>query len=173
MEKITSDEGDANVCMSPACATRPTLACVSPALDHISEVGAGCGKTARPVLCGGRIVICIPAAIRISSDISCATKTGFNSLRIVKLVGAAQEAGRGKAADGQHTYCITPGISMLPPASLPQKAAFYGIGTPTEAELTCVNNHFPLIFFAVPSRSTWLFAVQLGRPVVEFKDTSK
>jgi hypothetical protein len=59
------------------------------------------------------------------------------------------------------------------PAALPQKAACYGIGIPTVAELTCVNNHFPLIFFAVPSRSTWLFAVQLGRPVAEFKDTSK
>jgi hypothetical protein len=59
------------------------------------------------------------------------------------------------------------------PASLPQKVACYGIGIPTVAELTCVNNHFPLIFFAVPSRSTWLFAVQLGRPVAEFKDTSK
>jgi hypothetical protein len=59
------------------------------------------------------------------------------------------------------------------PASLPQKAACYGIGTPTAAELTCVNNHFPSIFFATPSRSTWLFAVQKGRPVAGFKDTSK
>jgi hypothetical protein len=58
-------------------------------------------------------------------------------------------------------------------ATLPQKVACYGIGIPTVAELTFVNNHFPLIFFAVPSRSTWLFAVQLGRPVAEFKDTSK
>ena len=27
------------------------------------EVGAGCGKAARPVLCGGRIAICVPTAI--------------------------------------------------------------------------------------------------------------
>ena len=27
---------------------------------HTPEVGAGCGKAARPVLCGGRIVICVP-----------------------------------------------------------------------------------------------------------------
>jgi hypothetical protein len=33
---------------------------------HTPEVGAGCGKAARPVLCGGRIVICVPTAIRIS-----------------------------------------------------------------------------------------------------------
>jgi len=51
---------------------------VSPALGHIRravhlrlsrhapEVGAGCGKAARPVLCGGRIAICVPTAIRIS-----------------------------------------------------------------------------------------------------------
>jgi hypothetical protein len=32
---------------------------------HISEVGAGCGKAARPVLCGGRIAMCVPTAIRI------------------------------------------------------------------------------------------------------------
>jgi hypothetical protein len=30
-------------------------------------VEAGCGKAARPVLCGGRIVICVPTAIRINS----------------------------------------------------------------------------------------------------------
>jgi len=27
------------------------------------EVEAGCGKAARPVLCGGRIAICVPTAI--------------------------------------------------------------------------------------------------------------
>jgi hypothetical protein len=59
------------------------------------------------------------------------------------------------------------------PASSSAKAAGYGIGIPTEPELTFVNNHFPLIFLASPSRSTWLFAVQLGRPVAEFTDTSK
>jgi hypothetical protein len=59
------------------------------------------------------------------------------------------------------------------PASLPQKAACYGIGMPTVPELARVINHFPLIFFAVPSRSTWLFAVQKGRPVAGFTDTSK
>jgi hypothetical protein len=91
----------------------------------------------------------------------------------VKLFGAAQKTGQAKAAHGQHTYCIVSKDKYAVPASLPQKAACYGIGIPTVAELTCVNNHFPLIFFAVPSRSTWLFAVQLGRPVVEFKDTSK
>jgi hypothetical protein len=32
---------------------------------HTPEVGAGCGKAARPVLCGGRIAICVPTAIRI------------------------------------------------------------------------------------------------------------
>ena len=62
---------------------------------------------------------------------------------------------------------------MLVPASLPQKAACYGIGIPTVAELACVNNHFPLIFFASPSRFMWLFAVQKGRPVAGFKETSK
>jgi hypothetical protein len=31
---------------------------------HTPEVGAGCGKAARPVLCGGRIAICVPTAIR-------------------------------------------------------------------------------------------------------------
>ena len=30
------------------------------------EVEAGCGKAARPVLCGGRIAICVPTAILIS-----------------------------------------------------------------------------------------------------------
>ena len=83
----------------------------------------------------------------------------------VKLFGAAQQASARKSGARTDTYCV--------PASLPQKAACYGIGIPTVAELTCVNNHFPSIFFAVPSRSTWLFAVQLGRPVVEFTDTSK
>ena len=100
-------------------------------------------------------------------------KLDVNLLRTVKLFGAAQEAGRGKAAHGQHTYCITPGDKYAVPASLPQKAACYGIGIPTAAELTRVNNHFPSIFFATPSRSTWLFAVQKGRPVAGFKDTSK
>jgi hypothetical protein len=33
---------------------------------HTPKVGAGCGKAARPVLCGGRIAICVPTAIRIS-----------------------------------------------------------------------------------------------------------
>ena len=33
---------------------------------HTPEVEAGCGKAARPVLCGGRIAICVPTAIRIS-----------------------------------------------------------------------------------------------------------
>jgi hypothetical protein len=33
---------------------------------HTPEVGAGCGKAARPVLCGGRIAICVPTAILIS-----------------------------------------------------------------------------------------------------------
>jgi hypothetical protein len=37
---------------------------------HTPEVGAGCGKAARPVLCGGRIAICVPTAIRIASDFS-------------------------------------------------------------------------------------------------------
>ena len=69
---------------------------------------------------------------------------------------------------GRIAICVPTAI-----LSLQQKAAFYGIGIPTAAELTCVNNHFPLIFFAIPSRFTWLFAVQKGRPVAEFKDTSK
>jgi hypothetical protein len=30
---------------------------------HTPEVEAGCGKAARPVLCGGRIAICVPTAI--------------------------------------------------------------------------------------------------------------
>jgi hypothetical protein len=34
---------------------------------HTPKVGAGCGKAARPVLCGGRIAICVPTAIRIYS----------------------------------------------------------------------------------------------------------
>ena len=33
---------------------------------HTPEVGAGCGKAARPVLCGGRVAICVPTAIVIS-----------------------------------------------------------------------------------------------------------
>lgn len=48
-----------------------------------------------------------------------------------------------------------------------------GTGTPTAEELTRVNNQRPSIFLASPSRSTWLLAVQFGRPVTEFKDTSK
>jgi hypothetical protein len=35
---------------------------------HTPEVEAGCGKAARPVLCGGRIAICVPTAILISVD---------------------------------------------------------------------------------------------------------
>jgi hypothetical protein len=65
------------------------------------------------------------------------------------------------------------GISMLSPHLFRRGPVCYGIGIPTVAELTFVNNHFPSIFFATPSRSTWLFAVQKGRPVAGFKDTSK
>jgi hypothetical protein len=50
-------------------------------------------------------------------------KLDVNLLRTVKLFGAAQEAGRGKAAHGQHTYCITPGDKYAVPASLPQRAS--------------------------------------------------
>jgi hypothetical protein len=35
---------------------------------HTAEVGAGCGKAARPVLCGGRIAICVPTAIQITKS---------------------------------------------------------------------------------------------------------
>jgi hypothetical protein len=38
-----------------------------------------------------------------------ATKPDFNLQGTVKRFRAAQETGRGKAAHGQHTYCITPG----------------------------------------------------------------
>ena len=48
-----------------------------------------------------------------------------------------------------------------------------GTGTETADELTRVNNHRPSIFWASPSRSTWLLAVQFGRPVAAFNDTSK
>jgi hypothetical protein len=48
-----------------------------------------------------------------------------------------------------------------------------GTGTETADELTRVNNHRPSIFWASPSRFTWLLAVQFGRPVVAFNDTSK
>ena len=48
-----------------------------------------------------------------------------------------------------------------------------GTGTETADELTRVNNHRPSIFLASPSRSTWLLAVQFGRPVAGFNDTSK
>jgi len=59
------------------------------------------------------------------------------------------------------------------PSSVPQKAVCYGIGIPTAAELTLVNNHLPLIFFASPLRYTWLLAVQDGWPVAGSNDTSK
>ena len=49
----------------------------------------------------------------------------------------------------------------------------HGTGTGTADELTRVKNHRPSIFLASPSRSTWLFAVQKGRPVAGFTDTSK
>ena len=49
----------------------------------------------------------------------------------------------------------------------------HGTGTPTADELACVNNHRPSIFFASPSRLTWLLAVQNGWPVAGFSDTSK
>ncbi len=43
-------------------------------------------------------------------------KPDINLLRKSEVFfGAAQEAERGKAAHGQHTYCITPAISMLSP----------------------------------------------------------
>ena len=121
------------------------------------ELSAGPGRTADP-----------SAALGMTKG-----RARFSSacylLRTVKLFGAAQEAGRARTAYVLHhsrdKYAV--------PASLPQKAAFYGIGIPTADELACVTNHFPFIFFAVPSRSTWLFAVQLGRPVAEFNDTSK
>jgi hypothetical protein len=35
---------------------------------HTPEVEAGCGKAARPVLCGGRIAICVPTAIVSTSE---------------------------------------------------------------------------------------------------------
>jgi hypothetical protein len=44
-------------------------------------------------------------------------------------------------------------------------------GTGTVDELACVNNHRPSIFLPSPSRSTWLFPVQNGRPVAGFDDT--
>jgi hypothetical protein len=67
-------------------------------------------------------------------------------------------------------------IAMRPyrvPHLFCREAACYGIGMPTAPDVTRVNNHFPSIFLASPSRSTWLFAVQKGRPVAGFKDTSK
>jgi hypothetical protein len=55
--------------VGPAChlrwVTYEEAAHLRPA-RHTPKVGAGCGKAARPVLCGGRIVICVPTAIRIS-----------------------------------------------------------------------------------------------------------
>jgi hypothetical protein len=51
------------------CITVCPRNCVSPKLCpklcQTPEVGAGCGKAARPVLCEGRIAICVPTAIRI------------------------------------------------------------------------------------------------------------
>jgi hypothetical protein len=49
----------------------------------------------------------------------------------------------------------------------------HGTGTGTADVLTCVNNHRPSTFLASPSRLTWLLAVQNGRPVAGFNDTSK
>lgn len=49
----------------------------------------------------------------------------------------------------------------------------HGTGTPTAVEVTCVNNQRPSIFSASPLRFTWLLAVQNGRPVAGFNDTSK
>jgi hypothetical protein len=48
-----------------------------------------------------------------------------------------------------------------------------GTGTETADELTRVNNHRPSIFLASPSRSTWLTAVQNGKPVAGFNATLK
>jgi hypothetical protein len=45
------------------------------------EVEAGCGKAARPVLCGGRIAICVPTAILISQTPQ-ATASGGSSRRV-------------------------------------------------------------------------------------------
>jgi hypothetical protein len=53
-------------------------------------------------------------------------KADFNLPGTVKLLGADQEAGRGKASHGQHTYCITPGISMLSPHLFRASAAATG-----------------------------------------------
>ena len=39
-------------------------------LPSLCEVGAGCGKAARPVLCVGRIAICVPTAILISCPLT-------------------------------------------------------------------------------------------------------
>jgi hypothetical protein len=49
----------------------------------------------------------------------------------------------------------------------------HGTGTPTADELARVNNQRPSIFSASPLRYTWLLAVQFGRPVAGFNDTSK
>jgi hypothetical protein len=59
------------------------------------------------------------------------------------------------------TRLIAPGMSL------------HGIGTGTATPLSCVNNHRPSIFLALPTRATWLTAVQNGNPVAGFNATSK
>ena len=46
---------------------------------HTPEVEAGCGKAARPVLCGGRIAICVPTAILISKEWATADIPGYSA----------------------------------------------------------------------------------------------
>jgi hypothetical protein len=68
---------------------------------HTPEVGAGCGKAARPVLCGGRIAICVPTAIPRSWPICAHEATGGDPIfQPVGWVGKGARARARATAEG-------------------------------------------------------------------------
>ena len=62
-----------------SCARSHTTRCVLVLRRLTPEVGAGCGKAARPILCRGRIAICVPTAIRISPKGGRPPKAGLDA----------------------------------------------------------------------------------------------
>ena len=59
---------------------------------QIPEVEAGCGKAARPVLCGGRVAICVPTAIFISWT-GCEKEGGVLTTREYIVLGTEGKMG--------------------------------------------------------------------------------
>ena len=112
-------------------------------------------------------------AVALMSSVGMACRTRFFGTaqdRVDDLPASNQRYSRGGMI---RMHALRPGRARASGVLLHGTGTGGGMGTETADEVTRVNSHCPSIFLASPSRSTWLLAVQNGKPVAGFNDTSK